>query len=87
MEFIWNTQKDIFLRQTRSIGFQDIIYSLSWDGLLDDIPHPNQTKYPLQRIMIVKYWVYVYQVPYVIGDGYIFLKTIIPSRKSLKNYL
>jgi ribosomal protein S3AE len=87
MEFIWHTQKDIFLRQTRSIGFQDIIYSIASDGLLDDIAHPNQLKYPLQRIMIVKHGAYVYQIPYVIGEGYIFLKTIIPSRKSLQTYL
>lgn len=29
---------------------------------------------------------YIYIVPYVIEKGYIFLKTIIPSRKATKMY-
>jgi hypothetical protein len=56
--------------------------------LLDDMVHPNKDKYPNQNIFIilVKIKNYVYIVPYVEDNEYIFLKTIIPSRKMNKKY-
>jgi hypothetical protein len=51
------------------------------------IEHPNQEKYPSQRIFIIEISQYVYLVPFVESDEEIFLKTIIPSRKLKKKYL
>ena len=48
--------------------------------------HPNQKKYPGQKLYFVVIDDYVYIVPYVIEESYIFLKTIIPSRKATKDY-
>lgn len=55
--------------------------------MLDDIEHPNKTKYPNQRVFVVEVDEYAYLVPYVESDDEIFLKTVIPSRKATKQYL
>jgi hypothetical protein len=57
------------------------------DGhLLDDVPHPDSTKFPGQRLLIVKVGEQVCVVPYVIDGGTRFLKTIYPSRKAKRAY-
>jgi hypothetical protein len=44
-------------------------------------------KYPNQKMLIVNINNYAYIVPFVRDEKYIFLKTIIPSRKMTKKYL
>ena len=56
-------------------------------GLLDILAHPNQAKYPKQRVLVVAYDSYTYLVPFVEEEEYFFLKTIIPSRKATRDYL
>lgn len=51
------------------------------------LAHPNPEQYPSQRILVVEVNQYVYLVPYVEDDEYLFLKTIIPSRKATRDYL
>ncbi len=63
------------------------MFNIQKGRLLDDIEHPNQVKYPSQRIFIVEVDEYAYLVPYVENDDEIFLKTVIPSRKATKQYL
>ena len=71
----------------RGISFEQVVVLIESGGLLDVLDHPNQARYPHQRIMIVASDGYAYLVPYVEeADGY-FLKTIIPSRKATKQYL
>jgi hypothetical protein len=48
--------------------------------------HPDQENYPGQRIHFVVVAEYVHLVPHVAEKDYIFLKTIIPSRKATKAY-
>ena len=59
-----------------------------WTGciwhLREMLEHPNQEKYPGQKILIVQVDDYVYAVPFV--ETEIFLKTIIPSRKATRKY-
>jgi hypothetical protein len=55
--------------------------------ILDDYIHPNQDKYPNQRLLVVQIQEYAYLVPYVETETELFLKTIIPSRKATKRYL
>ncbi len=57
------------------------------DGLLDELCHPNQEKYPNQSILVIALDGYVYLVPYVEEADYFFLKTVIPSRKATRDYL
>ena len=48
--------------------------------------HPNQEKYPGQKIFEINLNNYIYLVPYSETDNEYFLKTIIPSRKATKSY-
>lgn len=83
----WNDEKNEWLKLVRGITFEDIVYFLAHDGLLDIIEHPNQERYPGQRIFIVDVEGYAFLVPFVEEGEAIFLKTIIPSRKMTKLYL
>ena len=83
----WSDEKNEWLRQVRGITFEDIVFHLAHDGLLDAIEHPNQRQYPGQRIFIVNVEGYACLVTFVEGDETFFLKTIIPSRKMTKLYL
>jgi hypothetical protein len=51
------------------------------------IPHPNQTRYPGQRMYVIAIEAYAYLVPFVEEEEKIFLKTIIPNRKATRRYL
>lgn len=83
----WSDEKNEWMRQERGITFEDVVFHLAHDGLLDTIKHPNQRQYPDQRIFIVNVEEYAWLVPCVEDDEVIFLKTIIPSRKMTKQYL
>jgi uncharacterized DUF497 family protein len=85
--FNWNSLKNQQLIEERQISFEDILFNIQKGRLLDDIEHPNQVKYPSQRIFVVEVDEYAYLVPYVENDDEIFLKTVIPSRKATKQYL
>ena len=60
---------------------------LAREEVLEVVEHPNQEKYPGQRIAIVKINDYAYLVPYVQDGEEIFLKTIMPSRKATSKYV
>lgn len=85
--FDWNVEKNEEIIKEREISFEEIVFSIMHDGLLDIIEHPNKTKYSDQKIFIVNVDEYVYLVPFVEDEHTIFLKTIIPSRKMKKKYL
>ena len=83
----WNPDKNQQLIIERGISFEDIVYYLQQGALLDDLEHPNSSKYPDQRIFVININDYAYLVPYVENRKEIFLKTVIPSRKATKKYL
>lgn len=85
--FLWNPRKGDALKAERGISFEAIVVSVESGGLLDILAHPNAAQYPRQQILVVGYEGYVYLVPYVEEDAYLFLKTIIPSRKATRDYL
>jgi uncharacterized DUF497 family protein len=82
----WNTEKSLILKELRGICFEDIVYYIEKGDVLDDYLHPNQKKYPEQRIMVIGMDNFAYIVPYVEDEDEIFLKTIIPSRKATEIY-
>jgi hypothetical protein len=51
------------------------------------LAHPNEQKYPRQRVLVVAHDSYGYLVAFVKDDDYFFLKTVIPSRKATRDYL
>lgn len=85
--FRWSSKKNEALRSERGVSFENIVVAIESGGLLDILVHPNQAKYPRQRILVVACDNYAYLVPFVEEDDYFFLKTIIPSRKAMKEYL
>ena len=85
--FRWNHEKNEQLKVDREVSFEEIVLALEDDGLLDVLQHPNESKYPNQRILVVALEGCIYLVPFVEEADYYFLKTIIPSRKATRDYL
>lgn len=86
MLFDWSDEKDEELRQTRGVGFQDIVLAIQDGGLLGIYQHPNSTKYPHQFILKVLFSDYVFIVPCVQENEVYFLKTLYPSRKATREH-
>ena len=84
--FDWNPEKYQLLLRERGISFERIVFEIASGNELAVLEHPNQEKYPGQKISMVQVEDYVYAVPFVETDLEIFLKTIIPSRKATKQY-
>lgn len=85
--FRWNAEKNETLTSERGISFESIVVAIQSGGLLDVLAHPNQAKYPKQRVLVVSCDNYAYLVPFVEEEDYFFLKTVIPSRKATRDYL
>lgn len=82
----WDEQKNAKLFHERGISFEEIELRLE-EGLFKVIEHPNPSKYPNQKLFVVRLHDYIYLVPFVQRGKEVFLKTIIPSRKWNKLYL
>ena len=85
--FSWNNEKNEQLKKERKISFDQVVFQIDNDKVLDIIEHPNQEKYSGQQVIIIEFNQYAYLVPCVETEEEIFLKTIIPSRKATKKYL
>ena len=85
--FRWGPGKNEALKAERGISFESVVVAIESGGLLDVLTHPNQAKYPQQRILVVSADNYVYLVPFLEDDDCYFLKTVIPSRKATRVYL
>lgn len=85
--FRWDNEKNERLKRNRGVCFEQVVILMEREDVLDTIEHPNQDKYPGQKIAIVGIDNYAYLVPYVQEDKGIFLMTIIPSRKATNRYM
>ena len=85
--FRWSPDKNETVKTERGVSFESIVVAIEAGGLLDILAHPNQAKYPRQRVLVVACDNYAYLVPFVEEDDYFFLKTIIPSGKATRDYL
>ena len=83
----FSEEKNLLLKETRGISFEDAVTAFGAGGLLDVIDHPNQNKHKGQKIMFLIIHDYVYAVPYIEKADKLFLKTIYPSRAATKKYL
>ena len=86
MRYEWNPEKNEEIKKERGISFEQIVFHLSQGDIWKTAEHPDQGKYPEQKIYFVIVEDYIYMVPFVTEDEYVFLKTIIPSRKATKDY-
>lgn len=85
--FQWDNEKNEWLKKNRGISFEQVVILMEREDVLETIEHPNQNKYPGQKIAIVRIDDYAYLVPYLQESETIFLKTIIPSRKATNKYV
>jgi uncharacterized DUF497 family protein len=86
MRYEWDPEKNEWLKAERNISFERILFHLARGDLWKVADHPDQTNYPRQKIYFVIVDESIYLVPYVVEKDYIFLKTIIPSRKATRAY-
>ncbi len=85
--FSWDNEKNQLLKSERNISFEEVVYHIDKQYVLDIVQHPNQERYKGQKIFIINIDNYAYLVPFVESEREIFLKTIIPSRKATRQYL
>lgn len=84
--FNWNAEKNQLLMRERGVSFERIVFEIASGNELAVLEHPNQEKYPGQKISMVQVDDYVYAVPFIEREEEIFLKTIIPSRKATRQF-
>jgi hypothetical protein len=86
-QYDWNPLKNPQLIRERGVCFEDVVAAINNGQLIDIINHPNQKKYPHQRVFIVSIHRYIHLVPFIEDKDKIFLKTIYPCRDATKKYL
>ncbi len=86
-KFNWNEEKNIWLMEKRGISFEEILEDIKNGQIIARTEHPDQVRYPRQKIFIINHNNYCYIVPFIENEDDYFLKTIIPSRKATKKYL
>lgn len=85
--FQWNNEKNEFLKKNRGVSFEQVVILMERKDVFETLEHPNQDRYPGQKIATVIIDDYAYLVPYVQKSDEIFLKTIIPSRKATNKFM
>jgi uncharacterized DUF497 family protein len=85
--YAWNSEKNDLLIEERGISFEEIVLNIHLGHEVDVYEHPNQERYPGQKISVVLVEGYAYLIPFVESKDEIFLKTIIPSRKATRQYI
>ena len=85
--FRWDNEKNELLKTIRGVCFEQVVILMERGDVLDTIEHPNQKRYPGQKIAVVRIDDYAYLVPYVETGDELFLKTIIPSRKATNKHV
>ncbi|KPA14344.1 toxin [Candidatus Magnetomorum sp. HK-1] len=86
-KYTWNSEKNEHLKRDRNISFEKIVFHIKNGDEIDVYEHPNQLKYPGQKISVIKINNYAFLVPFIETENEIFFKTIIPNRKATKKYL
>jgi uncharacterized DUF497 family protein len=83
---VWSAEKNELLKEERGVSFEEVVFHMQAGDILDTFDHPNQARYPGQRLHVVAIEEYVYLIPFVETEDEVFLKTIIPSRKATRQY-
>ncbi len=85
--YAWSPEKNEQLRKERGVSFEDVVFHIEAGDEVDIFEHPNQERYPGQKVSVILIEGYAFLVPFVESEAEIFLKTIIPSRKATKQYI
>jgi hypothetical protein len=86
VEFLWDSDKNEWLKGERRISFEEIALRLSQRKIWKVVKHPNQNKYSHQKVYLVPINGYIWVVPFVESGETIFLKTAFQSRKMTRTY-
>lgn len=86
VDYEWNEEKNAWLKSHRNASFEKVVELIEADDILEIIKHPNRTKYPRQKVFLLRINNYVNMVPFIKKGNIVFLKTIIPSRKYQRKY-
>lgn len=86
VRYEWNPEKNDWLKRERNISFEKIGFHIKNRDIWKITDHPNKDKYPNQKVFYVIVEGYIFMVPFVEDEDYIFLKTIIPNRKATREY-
>lgn len=78
----WSEEKNRKLKRERGVCFEDVETAIESGKFIANYPHPNQERYPGQRVLIVEIDGYACLVPYIRDSDVLFLKTIYRSRKA-----
>jgi hypothetical protein len=89
IRFKWDDDKNDWLKENRSISYEEIVEAIRQKKIVDIIRNPNQERYKGQLCLFVNVDDYIYVVPAIldVARNELFLKTIYPSRKQTKKYL
>ena len=49
----WNKEKNLLLKETRGISFEQIVMHIEKGDLIDIIKHQNKQKYANQKILVI----------------------------------
>ena len=83
--FEWSPEKNRRLIRERGVSFEAIVSRIEAGAILAIVP--GRGMYAHQKLFLIELDRYVYVVPFGVGGGRVFLKTIIPSRKMTRNFL
>ena len=83
----WSEPKNAWLKENRGVSFEQVAVLIEQGKTVDVFDHPDQDKYPSQKIAVVEIDQYALLVPFDVDGDEMILRTIIPSRKSTKKYL
>ena len=86
MKYEWNPDKNAELKKERKISFEEIVFHLSRGDLWKTADHPDQEKYPEQKLYFVLVDDSSISFRMWSARNIFSLKTIIPSRKATKLY-
>ena len=86
VNYKFSAEKNALLKKQRGIGFDDIIFLLENDCLLE-IAHNKSSNHLNQEIIVIRINEYAYIVPFVRNGDEVFMKTIYPSRIMTEKHL
>lgn len=89
MDYVWDIDKNRFLKKTRKISFERVITAIEHGDLIDILEHKNSENYTDQKLYIIRIDNYCWVVPYrdYPERNERKLITAFPSRKLTKQYL
>ena len=61
--FAWSPEKNAQRLAERQLCFEAVVVAIEAGDLLDVLEHPNQQRYPGQRILVVRLHDYIHLVP------------------------